>query len=132
MPTNKGGKKKAPLFYTEEDDLKPYGVLANDLMVTPLGLLAAVLGVKYARKEDKDSGCLWVQYRCEFQSPIEKELFEGYRKCSKAEHIWQEISKQEEVVQKNEEERSMIEGLNSRFQEKRRAQEAKNTKKKFS
>ncbi|KAL3702244.1 hypothetical protein R1sor_020266 [Riccia sorocarpa] len=63
---------------------------AKDMILTPLGLTATVLGVKYAKKDDKDSGVLWVEYKEGFRSPLEKDLT-GYKKCGDSDHVWRDV-----------------------------------------
>ena len=68
----KGGKKKGPAYMTHEDGVDhcaPFGFAPGDMIHTPLGLRACVLGVKYASPEDLGGGVLWVKY----DGPLEKE-----------------------------------------------------------
>ena len=68
----KGGKKKGPAYMTHEDGVDhcaPFGFAPGDMIHTPLGLRACVLGVKYASVETLEGGVLWVRY----DGPLEKE-----------------------------------------------------------
>ncbi|KAL2649827.1 hypothetical protein R1flu_017955 [Riccia fluitans] len=83
--------KKGNKFATGEEDMKPFnGLKAKDLIMTPLGLIATVLGVKYAKKDDKESGVLWVEYKEGFRSPLEKD-FTGYKRCVDSDHVWRDV-----------------------------------------
>ncbi|XP_024515972.1 uncharacterized protein LOC9649424 isoform X1 [Selaginella moellendorffii] len=130
MPPKKKGKrkkKKAPAFYTDIDDLLPFGVVrANELITTALGIQATVLGVKYKVKGDKDSGRLWVQYKCGYQCPLETQL-EQHKRCSEGANVWKPVAELQEKQRKEDEVRAKVDDLNRKY---RAGQEAKNKKKK--
>ena len=103
MPSKKGGKKKAGkkkgnTYFTNEDGVEhcaPFGFAPGDLIDTPLGLRAVVLGVKYAFPEDLTGGVLWVRYALsEKEAPIENpSVLTGYKRASATEHLWREVDK---------------------------------------
>ncbi|EFJ10253.1 hypothetical protein SELMODRAFT_427350 [Selaginella moellendorffii] len=130
MPPKKKGKrkkKKAPAFYTDIDDLLPFGVVrANELITTALGIQATVLGVKYKVKGDKDSGRLWVRYKCGYQCPLETQL-EQHKRCSEGANVWKPVAELQEKQRKEDEVRAKVDDLNRKY---RAEQEAKNKKKK--
>ena len=89
MPPKKGGKKgkaaKAPAYASKAADCEPFGFLARDLIRTPLGLDAVVLGVKYPDpKRPGENGVMWVQYAAtKLEAPIEDpKTTAGYTKLS--------------------------------------------------
>lgn len=94
MP-KKGGKKgkgKGPAFLTDAEALGPYGVRVRDIIRTPLGVEAEVVGVS-----SKD-GLLWLSWPGNVQSPIpskakskaDMEAF-GYVRKAEAFHIQRSI-----------------------------------------
>mmetsp|Transcript_11552 Transcript_11552/g.15737 ORF Transcript_11552/g.15737 Transcript_11552/m.15737 type:complete len:169 (+) Transcript_11552:424-930(+) len=98
----KGGKKKkGPAFYTDEQDLAPFGFKLRDIVCTPLGLKGTIIGVKYdpPGPENRDSARLWVEYPGGKHAPLEPKLQNGfigqaagYRKVAEAEHIWRDVT----------------------------------------
>ena len=78
------------------DHCAPFGFAPGDMIHTPLGLRACVLGVKYASVETLEGGVLWVRY----DGPLEKEaLIEhpastpGYARAAETAHLWREVDR---------------------------------------
>ena len=92
----KGGKKKGPAYMTHEDGVDhcaPFGFAPGDMIHTPLGLRACVLGVKYASVETLEGGVLWVRYDGprEKEAPIEHPASTpGYARAAETAHLWRE------------------------------------------
>ncbi|XP_024515973.1 uncharacterized protein LOC9649424 isoform X2 [Selaginella moellendorffii] len=88
MPPKKKGKrkkKKAPAFYTDIDDLLPFGVVrANELITTALGIQATVLGVKHKR-------------------------------CSEGANVWKPVAELQEKQRKEDEVRAKVDDLNRKY-----------------
>lgn len=57
----KKGKGKAPAFLTDDDALKPFDCQVRDIIATPLGVEATVVGVK--------DGSLWLEWPGGIVSP---------------------------------------------------------------
>ena len=100
MPPKKGGKKgkaaKAPAYASKAADCEPFGFLARDLIRTPLGLDAVVLGVKYPDpKRPGENGVMWVQYAAtKLEAPIEDpKTTAGYTKLSEGTHVLREANR---------------------------------------
>ena len=105
MPPKKGGtkkkgkKKKGPSYMTHEDGVDhcaPFGFQPGDIIHTPLGLRASVLGVKYATPEDLGGGVLWVKYEdpSEKEAPIENPAsVSGYARASETERLRREVDR---------------------------------------
>jgi hypothetical protein len=95
----KGGKKKGPAYMTHEDGVDhcaPFGFAPGDMIHTPLGLRACVLGVKYASPEDLGGGVLWVKYDgpLEKEAPIENpSVMSGYVRAPETAHLWREVDR---------------------------------------
>jgi hypothetical protein len=95
----KGGKKKGPAYMTHEDGMDhcaPFGFAPGDMIHTPLGLRACVLGVKYASPEDLGGGVLWVKYDgpLEKEAPIENpSVMSGYVRAPETAHLWREVDR---------------------------------------
>ena len=95
----KGGKKKGPAYMTHEDGVDhcaPFGFAPGDIIHTPLGLRACVLGVKYASPEDLGGGVLWVKYDgpLEKEAPIENpSAVPGYVRAPETAHLWREVDR---------------------------------------
>eukprot|EP01025_Chloroclados_australasicus_P011709 TRINITY_DN15153_c0_g1_i1.p2 TRINITY_DN15153_c0_g1~~TRINITY_DN15153_c0_g1_i1.p2 ORF type:complete len:156 (+),score=23.70 TRINITY_DN15153_c0_g1_i1:285-752(+) len=114
--SKKGKKKKVPAFFTEEEDTLPFGFRVNDLVRTPFGTIATVLGVKYSDPETKEVGKLWVTYASGQQSPLEPTntagpngfSLAGYRRCSEAEHTERDVKLVQMELQKRQEERKQL------------------------
>ncbi|GAQ89812.1 hypothetical protein KFL_005650040 [Klebsormidium nitens] len=104
----KGKKQSKPTFYTGEEHCLPFGFRAGDLIRTPLGLIGTILGVKFARPDDKETGVMWVEYEGGKQVPLERGVV-GYERLTEAEHIWRDVVVIRTRVQKEEEERAAIE-----------------------
>ncbi|XP_024543170.1 uncharacterized protein LOC112350708 [Selaginella moellendorffii] len=86
---------------------------------------------RYAKKDDPESSNLWVEHRCEYQSPIEEQLYEQeYVRCPQGANIWRDVLKLDKIVQEDEEERALVQELNRQYQEQLAAEEAKKSKKK--
>ncbi|KAH7307709.1 hypothetical protein KP509_22G073200 [Ceratopteris richardii] len=108
-------KKKAPPFYTDKARLAPYGVQAKDLIKTSLGLTASVVGIKRNSKEGEEEdtlGPLWVDYRCGYRAPIEKDSFET---CFAPAQLWKTVHEFEKGIEADEEMREKIHELNTLF-----------------
>ena len=101
MP-KKGGKKgkgKKKEMCTAEADLKHFDVRVNDIIQTPLGVLATVIGM------DKESGVLWLKWPSDIESPMppkcqskaEMEAF-GYVRKSNSVHIQRSLDARTEKV----------------------------------
>jgi hypothetical protein len=87
--------QKAPPLYTTDDHLKQFGLSANEIVKTPLGVKGTVLGVKYATTEQAaamNGGKLWVAYDTGLEAPVEWEPAHGYGRCSTAEHIRRDMA----------------------------------------
>ena len=69
----KKGKAAAnPAYLTDEEHCAPFGLFANDIVTTPLGISCTVLGVKYAGSvEDRENARVWVRYPNGREAPIE-------------------------------------------------------------
>ena len=95
----KGGKKKGPAYMTHEDGVDhcaPFGFAPGDMIHTPLGLRACVLGVKYASVETLEGGVLWVRYDgpLEKEAPIEHPVSTpGYARAAETAHLWREVDR---------------------------------------
>ena len=95
----KGGKKKGPTYMTHEDGVDhcaPFGFAPGDMIHTPLGLRACVLGVKYASVETLEGGVLWVRYDgpLEKEAPIEHPVSTpGYARAAETAHLWREVDR---------------------------------------
>eukprot|EP00899_Mesostigma_viride_P003257 jgi/Mesvir1/12932/Mv05950-RA.1 len=104
----KARKKKAPTFYTTDEDLAPFGVKMNDIVRTPLGLTGTVIGVKYADINDKGAGKLWLEYPDGLQAPLEPSrscgniAALGYLLSSESDHIWRDVTKLRMEAEENE------------------------------
>ncbi|CAG9461650.1 unnamed protein product [Pedinophyceae sp. YPF-701] len=72
----KGGKKKAAII-TDEEFLAPFGFRVGDMIVTPLGAICEVVGVKCDVPGDINSGRLIVQYPNKQQIPLEPRASNG-------------------------------------------------------
>ncbi|GBG66499.1 hypothetical protein CBR_g63082 [Chara braunii] len=118
------GKKKgnANAFFTSEDDTLAFGFRAGDIIRTPLGLICTVIGVKYTRPGDKESGQLWVEYEGEKRFPLERDL--GYSRCGEADHIWRDVMQLKKSVRQDEDLRNMVEAENKRRLDKIAADES--------
>ena len=46
MPKKATKKSKEPTYYVDAETCKPFGFLANDILVAPLGIQITILGVK--------------------------------------------------------------------------------------
>jgi len=101
MP-KKGGKKgkgKKKEMLTSEADLKHFEVRVNDIIQTPLGVLANVIGM------DKESGVLWLRWPSDIESPMppkcqskaEMEAF-GYVRKPDSAHIQRSLDERTEKV----------------------------------
>lgn len=104
-------KTKAPEFETGDEDCMKFGLRAKDVVRTPLGLSAQVLGVKW---EDvhKTSGRLWVEYSNGLRAPLEPRtniIPLGYKRSSEAEAIWRDIALVRDRVRVLEEQRAAAE-----------------------
>ncbi len=95
----KGGKKKGPAYMTHEDGVDhcaPFGFAPGDIIHTPLGLRACVIGVKYASTENLEGGVLWVRYDgpLEKEAPIENpSTMPGYARAPETAHLWREVDR---------------------------------------
>uniref|UniRef100_A0A7S3EZS9 Uncharacterized protein n=1 Tax=Haptolina ericina TaxID=156174 RepID=A0A7S3EZS9_9EUKA len=96
MPKKKGkGKKGKKDFLVDLPSLQPYGVMPRDIIKTPLGVEATVLGVR--------DGLLWLQFQGNVQSPVpskaktkaDMEAF-GYVRRPQSAHIHRSIVEREE------------------------------------
>lgn len=101
MP-KKGGKKgkgKKKEMLTSEADLKHFEVRVNDIIQTPLGVLANVIGM------DQESGVLWLRWPSDIESPMppkcqskaEMEAF-GYVRKPDSAHIQRSLDERTEKV----------------------------------
>ena len=67
----KGKAAAMPAYLTDEEHCAPFGLFANDIVTTPLGI-RTVLGVKYAGSvEDRENARVWVRYPNGREAPIE-------------------------------------------------------------
>ncbi|BFI29416.1 hypothetical protein AXG93_3960s1230 [Marchantia polymorpha subsp. ruderalis] len=134
------GKKKGKggAFCTGEEDMKPFNEFkAKDLILTPLGLIGTILGVKYAKKGDKDSGVLWVEWKEGFRSPLEKDLT-GYKRCTEADLVWRDVGEFNKKMFTVDEDHYVVHTMNLEYRqeiidednEKKAAAEKKKKKKK--
>ncbi|CAM6127146.1 unnamed protein product [Calypogeia fissa] len=132
-------KSKDPAFFTGEADFKPFGlgIKAKDLIFTNLGLVGTVLGVKYLKKGEMDTGVIWVEYKDGFRSPLEKDL-KGYSKCPDSDHIWRDVADYNKRMFKVNENHYIVHELNKAYRQelidedkkKKEAAEKKKLKKK--
>jgi len=141
MPPKKGGKKgkaaKAPAYASKAADCEPFGFLARDLIRTPLGLDAVVLGVKYADpKRPGENGVMWVQYAAtKLEAPIEDpRTTAGYSKLSEGTHVLREANRCAREIRLAREKKEVAEAAKRAKEEAARreleALEAKKNKKK--
>ena len=93
MPKGKKGKGKGPAFLDTPEALAPFGVNVRDIISTPLGVEATVVGVK--------DHALWLRWPGGIVSPAspapqkakskaELEAF-GYKRQPQSSHIQREI-----------------------------------------
>ncbi|GLC45026.1 hypothetical protein PLESTB_001460700 [Pleodorina starrii] len=107
--------KKGPPLITAEEDLAAFGFKLSDIVRTPLGITATVIGVKYEAADDKSSGRVWVKYENGHEAPLEPKLNAGfmsalgYRKCSEADHIRRDVGAHMAEQKKQDEERKVVE-----------------------
>ncbi|PNH11681.1 hypothetical protein TSOC_001439 [Tetrabaena socialis] len=107
--------KKGPPLVTTEEDLAAFGFKLSDIVRTPLGITAVVIGVKYESTEDKQTGRVWVKYENGHEAPLEPKLGAGfmaslgYRKCSEADHIRRDVGSHMAEQKKQDDERKVVE-----------------------
>ncbi|PNW75125.1 hypothetical protein CHLRE_12g513650v5 [Chlamydomonas reinhardtii] len=113
MPVKKG--KKGPALITADEDIAAFGFKLHDIVRTPLGITAVVIGVKYESADDKQTGRIWVKYENGHEAPLEPKLNAGfmsslgYRKCSEADHIRRDVGSHMTEAKKQDEERKVVE-----------------------
>jgi hypothetical protein len=112
--------QKAPPLFTTDDHLKQFGLSANEIVKTPLGVKGTVLGVKYGTTEQAatmNGGKLWVVYETGLEAPVEWEPAHGYGRCSAADHIRRDMTAYEAELErvaterKAQEERARLQAL---------------------
>ncbi|KAG2491302.1 hypothetical protein HYH03_010308 [Edaphochlamys debaryana] len=110
----KKGKKGPPLV-TADEDITAFGFKLHDIVRTPLGITATVIGVKYESADDKQTGRVWVKYENGHEAPLEPKLNAGfmsalgYRKCSDADHIRRDVTTHMTEQKKQDDERKVVE-----------------------
>ena len=101
MPTGKKGKGKKVEFLIDSESLRPYEVQPRDMVQTPLGVDATVLGV------NKADGLLWLQFPGGVQSPVPTKATTKAKATGKAtrqqrrvrcEHSVKTLAEEEEVA----------------------------------
>eukprot|EP00879_Flechtneria_rotunda_P013463 GHRR01014057.1.p1 GENE.GHRR01014057.1~~GHRR01014057.1.p1 ORF type:complete len:149 (+),score=48.25 GHRR01014057.1:270-716(+) len=113
-PKKEGGggrKAKGPAYDISDEALSPFGVKANEIVRTPLGLQVTVIGVKYESQLMKEGGQVWVRYSNGHEAPLEgrsNAAALGYRRCTEADHIRRDVLTQETELQKLEEKRRVV------------------------
>jgi hypothetical protein len=104
--------QKAPPICTGEDHLQVFGLSANEIVKTPLGVRGTVLGVKYTSAEQAvtmTGGKLWVLYETGLEAPVEWEPAHGYARCSPADHIHRDVLAYEAELERIAAERAAAE-----------------------
>ena len=90
MPKKGGkGKGKAPAFLTDDASMKPFGFRMNDIVLTPLGVEATVIGIK---PDSTGENKLWAEFQGGLQSPLEPTTPDdfaqkGYSRVHEGRHI---------------------------------------------
>uniref|UniRef100_A0A7S0V546 Uncharacterized protein n=1 Tax=Polytomella parva TaxID=51329 RepID=A0A7S0V546_9CHLO len=113
----KKSKKKGPTLITTPEDISSFGFQLNDIVRTPVGLTATVIGVKYDSPEAKETGRVWVKYENGHEAPLEPRLGSGfmnqlgYRRCGEADHIRRDVTQHALEMKKLDDERKVVEEI---------------------
>ncbi|GBF91142.1 hypothetical protein Rsub_04811 [Raphidocelis subcapitata] len=105
-------KAAAPAYETSPEALAAFGFQVNELVRTPLGLSASVLGIRFEQPGDKDSARLWVRYSSGHEAPLEPKQAAGalnslgYRHCAEADAIRAAVAAQEAEAARDDEARA--------------------------